>query len=197
MLGNDDTEKLLDATKKIKSLLPEKEVQEEEKTSISIEDWLIDSLTSLSSFFDDLYLLRSFGIISDNNILYNKLNKGDLGSKVWLVSLILSVRRSLTHLMKLIKLKWRLRKEDANIAHTYCPGFRKLLKERIAVEGDIIRSKIRSLFMDLIQDLLYMLIVMIDIFKVNLSKRLRSILEFISSAATVLKFVTTSYQVCS
>lgn len=50
----DDTEKLLDATKTIKSL-----IANEDAPSNSLEDLLIDSLTSVSSFFDDLYLLRS------------------------------------------------------------------------------------------------------------------------------------------
>ncbi|QEU60305.1 Pex34 [Kluyveromyces lactis] len=186
----DDTEKLLDGTKTIKSL-----IADEDAPSNSLEDLLIDSLTSVSSFFDDLYLLRSFGIISDTNFLYQKLNKGDIGSKVWLVSLLLSIRRSLTQLYKLIRLKLKLRKECMNIASTYSPGFKKLVKEKILAESNQLSLKIRSLCMDLLQDLLYMIIVSIDIFKINLSLKFKRALELISSAATVLKFVSSSYQI--
>lgn len=188
--SNDDSEKLLKATENMKSL-----INGDDNSSESLEDWLIDSLTSISSFFDDLYLLRSFGIISDSNYLYRKLNKGDIGSKIWLTSLILSIRRTLTQLYKSVRLKFRLREESQNIASAYSPGFRRLLREKICAESTQINRRIKLLCMDLLQDLLYMVVVSLDVFKINLSSRSRKLLEYFSSAATVIKFVSSSYQI--
>ena len=145
--------------------------------SDSFEDWVIDSLTSVSSFFDDLYLLRSFGIISETNLLYRKLNRGDIGSKIWLVSLLLSVRRSITRLYKLLKLKFVLRKQISDITASYSPNLKKLVIEKFIARSDILNSKIYSLLMDLFQDFLYMMIVLIEVFKIKLSKSSRRALE--------------------
>lgn len=180
----------LDAVSKVVASEPS---EEDCSKKNSLEDTLIDGLGSISSFFDELYLLKSFGVISEDNFLYRKLNKGDIGSKVWLASLILSVRRSLTNLYRALKTKWTLRRECAGLASSSCHELKKILMDKYTAKNREVDSKISSLLMDIFQDAVYIIIILVDLLKINLSRKVRKMLEYLSSFSTLLKFFHNAY----
>lgn len=107
------------------------ESDEKKNQRVSWEDFLIDGLESLTSLFDNIYILRSFGIISESNVLYQKLNRGDFGSKLWFISSLLSTRKSLSQLIVLGRSRYKLLKEYRQLMACCTNSLRKTLITKI------------------------------------------------------------------
>lgn len=160
----------------------------------SLEDSLISGLESICGLFDNIYLLKSLGIINEDNFLYRRLNKGEWGSKLWFITLLLSARKSFSRLLKIINAKSKLKKEVEELS--------------VADDQDLVKDVLMNKFMDalkkcsalmkdvffeLLQTLAYLVIVVVEVFKVNVSKKLMKFLEPLSHFIAVIRIFTTGY----
>lgn len=158
----------------------------------SLEDTLINSLESVCSFFDHIYFAKSLGIISEQNFLYRKLNKGDWGSKLWFITLLLSARKSFSKLIKVVKGRTKLRNEisliDKNDGLT-----NEVLREKFSAMLKKSNLMLRDIVFDLFQTIVYLAIVVVDVFNIGLSKKWRQVLEPLSNLMTILKMFTVGF----
>ncbi|SCU96334.1 LADA_0H00364g1_1 [Lachancea dasiensis] len=159
------------------------------KIDPNVESMLISGLETLAGLFDDVYLLKSFGIISEVNYVYKKVNKGGLCSKIWLVSLILSSRRCISDLFQLAVSRSRLKREEKHFNNCITNSFRKALHEKIALKVQEIDRRLRLTILDLLQNLAYLVVVAIDVFSISISQRWRHILDRLSGFFSVLKLL--------
>lgn len=160
--------------------------------SNSFEDSVIDGLESITAVFDNLYALQNLGIIGKNNFVYRYLNKGNLGSKLWFVTLILSIRKSIIQLYKLIKRKWTLKNEINEDREIYknisSKTFQCKLQKSLQLD-----EMIKNILLDAIQSILYLLLVIINVCKIKLPRKLQKALEMASSAVTIWKIIFVNY----
>ncbi|SCW02987.1 LAFE_0G00452g1_1 [Lachancea fermentati] len=166
------------------------ESDEKKNQRVSWEDFLIDGLESLTSLFDNIYILRSFGIISESNVLYQKLNRGDFGSKLWFISSLLSTRKSLSQLIVLGRSRYKLLKEYRQLMACCTNSLRKTLITKIRQSLRKVDVEIKKVLLELIQNLAYLLLITVDIFKLHLSRKWKRLLEAISVAATILRLLS-------
>lgn len=167
------------------------EEQEEEKGKqqpASFEDILIGGLESLTNIFDDVYLLKNFGIIGETNFVYRHLNKGGLGSKLWLATLVLSLRKSLGQLFRLARARHMLQKERRSTPHKCSETFAKIIADKFTQKIGQLDRQIKDVLLDVLQNLAYLLVVAVDVFKLKLPHRWRRLLEWVSSLVTVSRF---------
>lgn len=157
------------------------------RPQLPFEDTLIAGLESLCSLFDNVYFAKSLGIISDQNFLYRHLNKGDWGSRLWFVTLLLSIRRCLSQLFRILQEKGRLRREFEILNSKENGLVNDVLKEKLSNLIQKSALMIRSLVFDLIQNVLYLVIVTVDVFKFKLPQKWRQILEPLSSFITFFR----------
>ena len=150
-------------------------------TSHKLEDTVASGIESLCSLFDNVYLLRSVGVIGEDSWLFRTLNKGQAGSKVWLVSLVLAVRRSLRELVRAIRLKWKCHKELGRLL------LDSQLREKLLQKVQQCNARIVDSLMDLVQNALYMVIVLTDIFKWKRYRRVKVWCEYASNAVILLR----------
>lgn len=156
----------------------------------SYEDRFIGILESVCSMFDNVYLARSLGIISDKNILYRYLNKGDWGSKLWFVTLILSARKSMRQLFRTIRAKRALQCEIESTKLNSRSLVNDVLYEKLNDNLNKCASVIKDAMFDLLQTLVYLKIVVIDLFKIAVPKKWKRILEPLSNFITLTRFFT-------
>ena len=81
------------------------------RNNLSFEDVLTNSLETLCTLFDNIFFLKNIGIISEENKFYQKLNKSQFGSKIWVISLLLSLRKSFKNILKNLKLRQKYHQE--------------------------------------------------------------------------------------
>ncbi|SCV02815.1 LANO_0G00408g1_1 [Lachancea nothofagi CBS 11611] len=158
----------------------------------SIESRVISGLESVAGLFDDVHLLRSLGIIGENNYFYRKLNKGGVCSKVWLVSLVLSLRKYFADIFQLAVSRSRLKKEEQHFKHCASSPLRKVLCEKISLKIQEIDKRLRLTTLELLQTVAYLLLVVVDVFAIKLSEKWKRILDRSSGFFTVLKFLVLS-----
>ncbi|GAV48593.1 hypothetical protein ZYGR_0M00140 [Zygosaccharomyces rouxii] len=160
----------------------------------TFEDSLIVGLESICGLFDNIYLLKTLGIISEDNLLYRRLNKGEWGSKLWFVTLLLSARKSFSRLLKIIKAKSKLKKEMKQLS---TEGDEDLVKQVLRNKFTDALKKcsivIKDVFLELLQTLAYLAIVVIEVFKINFSKKVVKFLEPLSHFIAVIRIFTTGY----
>lgn len=159
----------------------------------SLEDTLINSLESVCSFFDHIYFAKSLGIISEQNFLYRKLNKGDWGSKLWFITLLLSARKSFSKLIKVVKGRTKLRNEISLIDKNDKGLTNEVLREKFSAMLKKSNLMLRDIVFDLFQTIVYLAIVVVDVFKIGLSKKWRQVLEPLSNLMTILKMFTVGF----
>ncbi|CCF57665.1 hypothetical protein KAFR_0D00190 [Kazachstania africana CBS 2517] len=168
------------------------------RKSITLEDILIDKLEGICTVFDNIYFLKNLGVIKEDNFIYKKLNKGNLGSKIWLVSLILSIRRcfkNLTHMYRtrrkyVTELSIVSKKRNQSSENGLVNG---ILKDKLLQSLQKCNSIIRDLLLEFLQVLLYLIIVIIEVFKVkSLERYVKGIrnLEILSNLITVTRIIT-------
>lgn len=168
------------------------------KNKPRFEDNLINSLESICNIFDNIYFLKSLGIISENNFIYRSLNKGNLGSKFWFITLILSLRKLSRQSLKAFKVKRKISKELKSIINDNEINENKNLLNNVLIEKfnetiNNCNSILKNNFFELVQTLLYLMIVCVEIFKLKLSKKFKNILETASNFITVIRFLTLGF----
>ncbi|CCK69140.1 Pex34p KNAG_0C00270 [Huiozyma naganishii CBS 8797] len=165
--------------------------------SLSWEDVLLGKLESICSIFDNIYLLKSLGIISKENFLYRKLNKGNVGSKVWFLTLILSIRKNLKRLVRLVQTRFKLVFEIEQILR------QKKLDDSLV--NNVVLNKLSTnlrkchfmiidTFLDLAQLLIYLFIVSGDCFNIPPRfKKFKKYLGPMSNVVTILRMLVSVY----
>ncbi|QLL31165.1 hypothetical protein HG536_0B00260 [Torulaspora globosa] len=153
------------------------------------EDSLITGLESVCSFFDNVYFAKSLGIITEQNVLYRHLNKGDWGSKLWFVTLVLSIRRCLRQLFRILQDRVKLKKELKSMGKSETGLVKDVLKEKLSTMLQKSSLMIKAIMFEVLQNTLYLIIVAVDVFKIRLPRRWRRVLEPISNFVTVLRLV--------
>lgn len=177
------------------------------KGSISIEDIIVDNINSISNIFDYLYFFKSLGVIGEDNILYRNLNKGNWGSKFWALSLLLSIKKSFSKCWKLFNYKLKLKFYIQNFNSIKTRGENQsvnhLILNKLKLKLDKINSLLYDQLFELIQNLIYFLISVLDLFKnfnlFNISKhkwaKFKDQLETVSNLITILRFSMNGYNV--
>lgn len=134
----------------------------------TLEDIIVKNVNTISNIFDYLYFFKSIGFIKEDNILYRNLNKGNWGSKFWSLSLLLSIKKTINKCWKLFKYKLKLK--------FYIQNFDSIRNQSNHTVNDIILTKLKlklikinnllydQLF-ELIQNLIYFIISILDILK--------------------------------
>lgn len=159
----------------------------------SFEDTLISGLETVCSFFDNVYFAKSLGIIGDNNFLYKHLNKGGWGSKLWFVTLLLSVRKCIRQLLQIAKKRSRLTTEIGVMDKDGKGLMSDVLREKISLMLQKSNILMRETLLDLLQNVVYLIIVVIDVFKLKVPKKGRQYLEPLSNFVTILRFFTMGF----
>ncbi|CCE63485.1 hypothetical protein TPHA_0E03960 [Tetrapisispora phaffii CBS 4417] len=153
------------------------------------ESTLLNYLESITNIFDLVFFLRSTGLIKENNFFYRNLNRSNIGSKIWFVTLILSIRKLYKNILKSTKLlsllKTELTKIEKNNDLTS-----DIILQKIQNNNTILKKKIKNFIIELIQDFIYLIIVSLEIFKISISKKLNHRLEILSNSVSMLKFFT-------
>ncbi|SCU98730.1 LAME_0G00342g1_1 [Lachancea meyersii CBS 8951] len=162
------------------------------KTDHNAESIAISGLESFTGLFDDIHLLKSFGIIGEQNVIYKKINKGGLCSKVWLVSLVLSSRKNLSEIFQLAVSRSKLRKEEIHFAKCAPNSVRKVLGEKISLKIQEIDRRLRLAVLELLQNFAYLILAAVDVFKIRIGEKWKRLLERISGLFTILKFLFSS-----
>lgn len=169
-------------------------LEEEVKQESTLEDTVIAGLESICNLFDNIYFFKSLGIISEENVLYRRLNKGSWGSRLWFVTLLLGARKSISHLLKILKARSRLKKEMRELKDD---GDEDLVKQvlRKKFTGALEKCAIllRDVVFELLQTLAYLAIVTIEVFKISVSSKVIKILEPLSHFITVLRIFSTGF----
>lgn len=165
------------------------DVTKTNKGGEAIENFCISGMESVAGLFDDIHLLKSFGIISESNYVYRKLNKSGFCSKVWLLSLVLSTRKCIRDLNNLWMSRSRLRKEEVHFTMHSSNSLRRALSDKIALKIKDVNRRLILVALEIMQNIAYLIIVAADVFTLNLVERWKNLLEKCSSLLTVLKFL--------
>lgn len=137
----------------------------------NIESALISGLETIAGIFDDLQLLRSFGVIGENNVFYQKLNKSGFCSKAWLVSLTLSSRRNASDIINLAISRSRLKREQAEFMRRPVNPVRKVLNAKVTARIQEINQKLILVALELIQNIGYLTLVAADVLAFGLTEK--------------------------
>ncbi|CCH58290.1 hypothetical protein TBLA_0A04970 [Henningerozyma blattae CBS 6284] len=172
--------------------------------------WKFDilyGLESICSVFDNIYFLRSIGLISDTNLFYRLLNRSELGSKIWLITLVLNIRKDTLELLKLLKLKtkisdeleFQLTKLKMEKIGNYSKDVTLIIKDKLQNSLKIINNSIKDRIFDLIQNLIYLLILLINIggHYYKSLQRFKHILEIISNMLIVSRVFSTNFNLAN
>ncbi|CAB4253350.1 similar to Zygosaccharomyces rouxii ZYRO0F18370g hypothetical protein [Maudiozyma barnettii] len=166
----------------------------------NIEDIIVHSLETLCALFDNIYFLKNIGIISERNFMYKKLNKSQIGSKIWLITLILSLRKSYKKLKSTIIVRRQYKKEIQkfnNINSGYLNDYYSNNKTHID-GGRSIKDYERIIIntiLDFFQDLFYMVIIIFDILKTSKYQKLKSWCEYSSYIINILRIFNSSTRI--
>ncbi|SCU95438.1 LAFA_0G00408g1_1 [Lachancea sp. 'fantastica'] len=189
MSGGDAEHNALSQIFRISKLFDTVDSSDSSRSYRDVEGGIISGLEFLAGLFDDLHLLKSFGIIGEQNKIYQRFKKTGLCSKVWLVSLILSSRKSLGEIIRLAASRSKLRTEKLKFMRSPANSVRKILIDKISNKLDEIDRKLRLAVIELLQTFAYLLVVIIDVFKLGISEKWRKLIDRVSGFFTILKFL--------
>ncbi|AAS54114.2 AFR742Wp [Eremothecium gossypii ATCC 10895] len=148
----------------------------------SLEEHLIAGLQSITAIFDGLYLLRMVGLIGDNNFIYRRVMRNKLDSKIRLASLLLLARKSLRDLLKLIQVRHALSVEsEAAVIPMHSERFTKTIRTKFEESMAKLNDRIRGVIVDLVDNVLYMVLIIIELRKLDMSRKYRVLLQTLSS----------------
>ncbi|SMN20098.1 similar to Zygosaccharomyces rouxii ZYRO0F18370g hypothetical protein [Maudiozyma saulgeensis] len=156
----------------------------------NLEDIIVHSFESICALFDNIYFLKNIGIINENNFLYKKLNKSQIGSKIWLITLILSLRKSYKKLKKTIFARIQYKKE--------LKKFNNYLNDKTQSNLNLLKNYdkiIINTILDFFQDLFYMIIIIFDILKTSKYQKLKSWCEYSSYIISILRIFNSSTRI--
>ncbi|KAH3899535.1 uncharacterized protein SCODWIG_00649 [Saccharomycodes ludwigii] len=131
----------------------------------TLEDSIINFLEGLTNIFDQIYFLKTIGILKEQSFLYRKVYKSQATLKLWLISLILTLRKNLSKLVNLLRLRFRLTNEFNKYIQKQQDGnLNVLLNEKLAKQLKLITKHIKIFLWDLLETLSYLILVIIDLF---------------------------------
>ncbi|KAM3161365.1 hypothetical protein ACU8KH_03463 [Lachancea thermotolerans] len=159
----------------------------------NIESALISGLETIAGIFDDLQLLRSFGVIGENNVFYQKLNKSGFCSKAWLVSLTLSSRRNASDIINLAISRSRLKREQAEFMRRPVNPVRKVLNAKVTARIQEINQKLILVALELIQNIGYLTLVAADVLAFGLTEKWKRLLERVSSIFAIARLLFSGF----
>ncbi|SCU94967.1 LAMI_0F00386g1_1 [Lachancea mirantina] len=160
------------------------------RSSQNFEDKAINGLEYICSIFDNVQLLRTIGVIGESNVIYQKLIKGDFGSKLWLATLLLSSRRLLSRIVGLIKTRFRLKNECGNIRTGSTNALRDVLMRKLVARQKSLDQNISLATLELLQNFFYLVILLAEILKLRLSGRQRKVLNICSALSSILGLIS-------
>lgn len=176
----------------------------------SIEEILIQLINKISGIFDYLYFFKSIGLLSENNFLYRKLNKGNWGSKFWSLSLFVNIKRSLLNCWKLFKYKIKLSLYIQNYSQSNNPSsssssssVNDIILNKLKLKLSKINNIFKEQLFELAQNSIYFTISIIDIFTLNINPlhtaknekwiKMKNHLETIANILTIYRFSSHGY----
>lgn len=146
----------------------------------SENDFVVNSLETITSLMDNVYLITKFGIGKNSKFL-SKVSSN--ASKVWFVTLLFSLRKIFKDLLRLYNLKgqvWREIRLCGREQHTN--PLARLILQKYELKVQDIKSEITSEIFELIGSLNDLLFVSIEIFKWKLPRWIEKLIGYISAA---------------
>jgi hypothetical protein len=141
-------------------------------------DVLVDSLETLTSIMDNVYLLSKFGIGKKSKFL-RKLTTN--ASKVWFVTLILSLRKLALNIIGLIRLKSSVVNELNKCQMFGSNELRRNIIQRYEDKIGEISSEMKYDILELIGTLIDLGFVSIELFCWKVNPKLEKLMGFISA----------------
>ncbi|AET37271.1 uncharacterized protein Ecym_1012 [Eremothecium cymbalariae DBVPG len=144
----------------------------------TFEDQLTENLRSAVTFYDLIYLFQSIGIIKKDNVIYKALAVGKINSGSRLLFLLLVARKTFLKLLRLVRLWYALKNvlPPASIKKKY-----NETKSRV-------KRSILRLSVDLLDTLVYLIVVLIDLFKFKVSDSTRKLSRLLFWILPALNF---------
>lgn len=168
---------------------------EEIKGRASLEDRILNKLETLCSLFDNLYLLKSIGIINESNFFFQKINKSTIGSKIWFVTLLLSIRKSIKQLIKNIKIRNQFIEEIKNFNLNHKHYVNDIVSDRLEEGLKKCKITIREAIFDLIQNFIYLIIVAFQAFRIKGYNNLKRSLDPMFTIVSIVRLMSTGYAI--
>lgn len=146
-------------------------------------DFLVELLETVTSLLDNLYLVTKFGIGKQSKWLQNiSLH----ASKVWFVTLILSLRKIILNLLRLVRLKASVSMELAK-CQMCAPSnkLRDLIIQRYRDEIDGVSKDINYELLELLGTLIDLGFVSIELFRWRVHPALEKLMGAISALMSI------------
>lgn len=86
-----------------------------------------------------------------------------------------------------------LQKERRSTPHKCSKTFAKIIADKFTQKIGQLDRQIKDVLLDVLQNLAYLLVVAVDVFKLKLPHRWRRLLEWVSSLVTVSRFFFTGF----
>lgn len=148
-------------------------------------DFLVNSLETLTSLMDNVYLITKFGIGSNNKFLKKV---GANASKVWFVTLLFTIRKILKNLLKLSNIKNQIWKEIKICqVEQYRNNLAKLILRKYQLKIQDIENEILSDSVELLGSLNDLLFVSIEVFRLKVPRWIEKLIGFISAIMMIYR----------
>lgn len=148
-------------------------------------DFLVNSLETLTSLMDNVYLITKFGIGSNSKFLKKV---GANASKVWFVTLLFTIRKILKNLLKLSNIKNQVWKEIKICeVEQYRNNLAKLILRKYQLKIEDIESEILSDSVELLGSLNDLLFVSIELFRLKVPRWIEKLIGFISAMMMIYR----------
>ncbi len=153
--------------------------------SDSQNDFLVNSLETITSLMDNVYLITKFGI-GQNSKFLSKI--GSNASKVWFVTLLITIRKIIKDLIRLYNLKTQVWKEIkfCEMEQLHNP-LAKLILEKYELKLQDIQNDILGGALELVGSLNDLFFVSIEIFKLKVPRWIEKLIGFISAAMMIYR----------
>jgi len=156
------------------------------KTKIdSDNDFLVNGLETLTSLMDNVYLITKFGIGTNSKWL-SRVGKN--ASKVWFVTLLLSIRKIIKDMIRLFKLKRQVW-EQIKLCRSeqYRNHLAKLILVKYETKINEIQGEIFGNVLELIGSLNDLFFVSIEVFKLRVPRWIEKFIGFISAVMMIYR----------
>lgn len=148
-------------------------------------DFVVDSLESLTSVMDNLYLITKFGI-GKETVWLKRI--GEHASKVWFVTLLLSIRRLVLNVIRLMRLKAQVLAEVNKIQlYDEINPLRAIFIEQYQKRIDDLTTDMRYEVLELAGTLVDLAFVSVELFHWKINPTLERILGFISAGMSMYR----------
>lgn len=152
-------------------------------------DFLVDSLETVTSVMDNLYLLTKFGIGKKSRWL-QRLSAD--ASKVWFVTLILSIRKIVLNLVRLMGLRSSVRSELTKCQMFGSSELRRNIIQKYESKLEELSTEMTYEWFELSGTLVDIGFVSIELFKWKVHPRLEKLMGLISAAMSFYRMTKSS-----